>query len=108
MYRATTPKITLEVENDVTLTEADDVYVTISDRDFNTLLEKHSTDVNVESDKVVSVILTQAESLSLPAGTAFVQINYIYTEDGELRRGATDRAEISIFKNNKEDVVTIE
>ena len=105
MYRATTPKLTLEIEDDVDLTQATDVYVTLCDSRFTTLLEKHSTDVVVESKNVVSVTLTQAESLALPLGTAYVQVNWLYMEGSALRRGATDRGEVTVYRNNKEVVI---
>ena len=105
MYRATTPKLTLEVEDDIDFTTATDIYITITDKDYATLLEKHGNDVTVESKKRISTVLSQSESLGLPAGTSFVQVNYLYDVDGDTRRGATDRAEVHVYKNNKEVVI---
>ncbi len=105
MYTATTPKTILEIEDDIDLNDCTHIYVTINDKKDVTLLEKSDTDLTIESERVLSFFLTQAESLSLPVGTALIQVNYLWDDDGTLRRGATDKAEISIFKNNKNEVV---
>ena len=106
MYRATTPKITMEIEDGIDLNDATHIYVTICDRKNVTLLEKSDSDVTIESADRISILLTQAEALALPVGTATIQVNYTYTVNGSMRRAATDKAEISIFKNNKEVVIS--
>ncbi len=105
MYRATTPKTVLEIEDDIDLNDCTHIYVTINDKKDVTLLEKSDTDLTIESERVLSFYLTQAESLSLPIGTALIQVNYTWDDDGVIRRGATDKAEVEIKKNNKEVVI---
>ena len=102
MYTATTPKLRFEIEDEIDLTEAFRVFLTINDEDDNTHLEK---DVEVDSPTTASVVLSQEETLALPLGTLYAQLNYLYLVDSEVRRGATDTAEIYVKQNNKNEVV---
>lgn len=102
MYTATTPKLTFEVEDNCDLTQADRVWVTINNKKDEILLEK---DLTVEDADTASVVLTQTETLALPVGTHLAQINFLYTVDSETRRGAFDKVEIHVYRNNKNEVV---
>ena len=106
MFRATTPKITMEIDGGIDLNDATHIYVTICDSKNTTLLEKSDSDVTIESEDRISIVLTQAEALALPVGTANIQVNYMYEYDNDTRRAATERAEISIYRNNKEVVIS--
>lgn len=102
MYTATTPKLAFEIEDEIDLTEVVRIFVTINDEDDTTYLEK---DLVVESPTNAYVILSQEETLALPLGTLYAQLNYLYEVDGDLRRGATENAEIYVKRNNKNEVV---
>ena len=96
----------MEIDGGIDLNDATHIYVTICNGNNETLLEKSDSDVTVESADKISIVLTQAEALSLPVGTATIQFNYTYTVDEDMRRAATEKAEISIYRNNKEVVIS--
>lgn len=102
MYTATTPKLTFEIEDGVDLMNASRIIMSLNDKNGQTLLEK---DLTAESETVASVVLSQEETLALPIGTVTAQLNYLYEVDNELRRGATDKSELSVERNNKNEVV---
>lgn len=102
MYTATTPKLTFEIEGKIDLTEASRVFLNINDKDDITLLEK---DVEVTAPTMASVFLSQEETLALPIGTLYAQLNFLYGEGGTIRRGATEIEEIYVKRNNKHEVV---
>ena len=96
----------MEIDEGVDLTTATHIYVTLTYGNNKTLLEKGDSDVTVESANRISIELTQAESLALPVGTAYVQVNYTYTVSGATKRATTDKAEISVYRNSKEVVIS--
>lgn len=92
MHRGTTPTLILTVDGEVDLTEAKNLYVTISQ--YGNELTRSSSDGCLEIDSgSVSVYLTQKETLSFSAGWAKVQIRGIY-EDGTAF--ATDIASVQV------------
>jgi len=102
MIRATTPTIIARIKN-VDLTQANSVYVTI--RQYGETLTLTGEDLDVtyteesgQGKTEISFMLTQNESLGFHEGKAEIQVNWLYYDDGELRRGATKFAYFTIDK----------
>lgn len=108
MVRGSTPTITLTVGDEtLDLGTADNVYVTFTDNPgfgAKTVVTKTGSEISV-SGNVVDVWLTEEESLSLANGSAAVQVNWIYYEDGNARRGATLAKNITIFPQLLEEEI---
>ena len=77
MYKGTTPTYIFRTEADIDLTRANNVYVTFSDRGKNMLFTKTGQDLIIQ-EKAVGVYLTQEETLSLPYGRVYAQLNWTY------------------------------
>lgn len=93
MIVATTPILTLTLPNTIDLTTATEIYVTLS-QGKNELTK---TDVTLQSANVITVLLSQEETLMFnPNGFANVQVNWI-TNTG--RRIATKIKSIRINPN---------
>lgn len=108
MVRGSTPTITLTVADDtLDLGSADNVYVTFKDNSNfgeKTVVTKTGEDIRV-SGNVIDVWLTEDESLSLHNGSCAVQVNWIYYEDGDARRGATIAKNIIISQQLLEEEI---
>lgn len=89
MVRGTTPTYIFKLPKDIDLGLAETVYVTFSNKQYQTLLTKRDDDLDI-SENLVSVFLTQEETLSIPKGEAYVQINWIYN-DGQTRKRACSK-----------------
>ena len=99
MVRATTPTFTLTVgTNQLDLTQADAVYVTITQ--VNTTITKTGEDLEIDGN-VISCWLEEPDSIKLINGTAQVQVNWVYTDSvtGDIKRAASDIAVIGISDN---------
>ena len=97
MIPYTTPTLTITIQANVDLTEADEVFVTITQG--GKTVTKTGEDVAVsESGTAVSCWLTQNESMTFKPGTAEAQVNWIYTdvETQTTRRAATDPVSVAI------------
>lgn len=101
MIRATTPTFTLTIPSysSVDLTEAANVYFTISQSKAAAITKE----VTPTDAKTVEVSLTQAEALSLKEGSADIQLNWTYA-DGS--RAATLVRQITIKKQLLLEVVS--
>ena len=98
MIRATTPtfKFTIKSET-LDLNQADSIYVTFAQGSRK--ITKDGDDVKLEGERVVSVWLTQEESLALSEGPLECQINWIYHDAyGNYRRAATIIKQICVTK----------
>lgn len=102
MFTVTTPTLTFEVEDKIDFYGMTRVFLTLNDPNDITVLEK---DMTVDDKRIAHVVLSQEETLSLPLGVVTAQINYLYEVGDELRRGATDKVELTVEKNNKNEVV---
>ena len=99
--RGTTPTLQLVFPEDsgVDLTEASHVYVTF--RNSGHKLTKSDSDLVIES-RVVSVYLSQAETLSMVGSDTKVQINWTFA-DGS--RDASEVVHIEITENLLNEVL---
>lgn len=94
VYQGTTPTFELKIVDDnVDLTQADNVYVTIRTANGS---NTYTGDELVVQAKEVDVFLTQEQTLALPVGLAEIQINWTY-DNG--KRACTDKVRIAIDEN---------
>ena len=101
MYKGITPTITLTLPEQVDLSTAQNVYVTLlSGNEKNT---KTGTDLVIDVNEI-EMTLTQEETLAFAPGAVYIQVNWTYTEGGQVKRAASDVASI-IFKTNLENEV---
>lgn len=93
MIRGTTPTVTLRIPSR-DLRECD-IVVTI--RNINRTIHKKNEDMEIEYDDgtILSILMTQEETLAFAEGQAFVQVNWLYPSG---TREATNIAEIYIGK----------
>lgn len=96
MYRGTTPTFTLTLPETVDLSLAANVYVTFSSKK-RTLFEKTGNDLEIDTN-VVSVFLTQGETLSLPHRVE-IQINWTYSDGGIKKRACSTIASVTVADN---------
>lgn len=83
-----TPTITFTLPQEIDLTEAENVYLVL--KQGNLELTKSNEELTVQ-DNIVSVYLTQAETLQFEVGRVEAEIDWTYA-DGS--RGETDTAYI--------------
>ena len=98
MYKATTPTITFDFKDVIDISQASNVYVTFATKGGKPLLTKSGNELTIVDNKV-AVSLTQEETLDLPAGTIGVQINWLYSEDGQVKRACSTIDEIMVRTN---------
>ena len=109
MIRITTPKISLNIKN-VDLTAADSVYVSIKQGDIYVELTGEDLEVTSEisggvTESKICFFPTQEDTNKFSLGSARVQVNWLYTEGGNLLRGATKAISIPIDENIMNRVV---
>lgn len=102
MYKGITPTFTLTLPEDVDLSFASNVYVTLG-RKGNAILQKTGQELGIDSN-VISVFLTQAETLALPTGQVQIQVNWTYQEAGVAKRACSEIA-VTYWKGNLEPEV---
>lgn len=95
MYKGTTPTFTFTFPPDFDPTTADQVILTFSANKKDPLIEKDDSELEINSDSIY-VSLTQEETLSIPVGRLYCQINFFY-DDGS--RASTDIQIINIDHN---------
>lgn len=99
MYKGITPTFTLTLPEDIDLSFASHVYVTLG-RKGKAILQKADADLDIDTN-VVEVFLTQEETTALPVGEVQIQINWTYQEDGVAKRACSDIA-VTYWKGNLE------
>lgn len=97
MYKLTTPTLKLSLPESVDLSEAVNVYVTLSDKKNNEILTKSGADVSID-DNVISVDYSQEETKTFPDEVQ-AQVNWIYNDGGLIKRDATTIVKIRVYKN---------
>lgn len=103
MIQATTPTLTLTLPETIDLSTAKTVLVTFSQ--YNTTLTKSlGSDVWLSANNVISVYLSQEETLKfIPNKSASVQVNWITENDVRV---ATSIGTINITSNLIPEVLT--
>lgn len=99
IYTGTTPTYVLTFKG-VDFTQADEIVVTISDMNETTVLELTP---EVTDETTLSFSLTQEQTLAMPIGSCFIQVNWLY--DNRDKRGASDKGKIDFRKNLKHEVM---
>lgn len=98
--RATTPTFTLSfAEEGLDLTEANNVYVTFEQNDYN--FTKSGTDLEI-AEKQIDVYLAQEETLAFKVGVVDVQVNWTMAGG---RRACSDVQQVQITKQILRQVV---
>lgn len=100
----TTPTLTLTFsEQDLDLTQALHVYVTISSEDGTPLLTKKDSQLSVEA-KTIEVFLTQEETLAFAGLITILRANWTYTV-GNITRRACSKKKLLYWEPNEMDMV---
>lgn len=119
MYKGITPTLTLTLPEDIDLTDANHVYVTLRENDSPEILPngrllvkpnpvkytKTGEELTVDKN-VITLELTQEETLSIRPGRLDIQVNWTYLDGSNTKRVCTDIASI-IFKTNLEPGVLV-
>lgn len=94
MVRGTTPTLTLHIlDETIDLTQAENVYITIKQEKYT--LTKTTPQLELTTN-TINCYLTQEESLRFSEGTADVQVNWTYQNNGIIYRAATKIKSIQI------------
>lgn len=104
MTQGTTPTFTLTFPDEIDFTIVDDIIVTFSDAKMEVLLEKNKDEITVEPH-VLEVYLSQEETLAMPITTIYVQVNWTYRVDGEVKRACSNIVKFRMCKNLHEEVM---
>lgn len=102
MYKGITPTFTLTLPEDIDLSFASHIYVTLG-RKGKAILQKTEEDLDIDAN-IVSVFLSQEETLALPEGEVQIQVNWTYIEAGATKRACSEIAK-TWWKHNLEDEV---
>ena len=93
MVRATTPTFELTIPDSVDLTTAERIVFSLAQDSLQ--IDKEGEDIVIDGN-VVSVYLTQEETLNLSVGTAQIQLNWSYPTG---KRMCSEIVRISITDN---------
>lgn len=102
MYKGTTPIIKLTFNEDVDFSDAESVVVTFATDYYKSIIEKTSDEIDIARN-VISVQLTQKETLSIRSEKLLIQVNALYS-DGT--RVASDIKSINWSQNLKGEIMT--
>lgn len=88
MYKATTPTAVFTFPESIDMTQASAVYVTFADMRSQTILTKETEELTI-SEHEVRAELTQEETLQFQTKQFQVQINWLYEENGKIKRACS-------------------
>lgn len=101
--KGTTPTCKFKIKN-ADLSTAQEIVVSFADTYFKPLFKKYIEDVTVTDNNIVSVWLSQEETLSLP--TRFmVQVDWTYQYGNKTNRGQTHKYTINTERGLHEKVI---
>ena len=102
MYKGTTPTFIFELDTPIDLTDMSEVWITIRDGAG----VKHNWDITRatldDTEKTVSLTLTQAETLEMAPGIGAVQIRFLTTSGHAL---TTQKTQINISTTLKGGII---
>lgn len=101
MHKGITPTITLTLPEDIDLSQARNVYVTISTKNGKNKITLTGDALTIDAN-VITTTLRQEDTLKL--SQAYIQVNWTYLEGGMTKRASSDIVSI-YFKDNLEAVV---
>lgn len=100
--RGTTPTYTLILnQEDLDLSNATDVFVTFSNKDYRKIIEKEKNDLTIDGNEI-EVYLSQEETLKFPLDHVLVQVNWTINNT----RCASVVGVIPVHRNLKEEAIT--
>lgn len=99
MTQATTPTFVLTLPGSVDLSFAENVYFTL--RQNSVSITKNTSDLEINHN-VVSVFLSQIDTVKLTSGTAQIQLNWTYPDKS---RACSNIASVNINENLLKEVV---
>ncbi len=104
IIRGTTPTITINIINDIDLTQATALWVYIYQQD-KVKINKELSDVTIDAEnRKILVTLSQADTLALAASSAIFQFRLLMSDGTAL---AIERIKISIEEIYKGGEITI-
>ena len=105
MKKGLTPTITMTFPAEIDFDGMDHVVFTMTQGN-KTIIEKADSQLTI-NDNVVSVWLSQSDTLSLSVGEAKYQLDWTYPEDANhhVNRGGSDIHTIYITENLKNGVI---
>ena len=101
MYKGTTPIFVFTFEPEFDPSTAQSVILTFSSNKINAILEKNKSQLTIDSTSI-AVRLTQEETLKLPAGRIYCQINFTFSDGSRV---STDITAIEINSNLHNKVI---
>lgn len=104
LYRGTTPTYTITFPNDVDMTLASDVTVSLGNSSKNTLIEKKGSELVIDQH-TVSFDLSQEESLIFRQNFFLGQVNWLYYDGPKVRRACSNVFTIPVEDNMKDEVM---
>ena len=104
MTQGTTPTFTLTFPDEIDFSIVDDIIVTFADAKMDVLMEKGKNDITIDRN-VLEIYLTQEETLAFPIATLYVQVNWTYNVDGEIKRACSNIARFKTCKNLHDEVM---
>lgn len=102
MYKGTTPTFTFTF-SDFDPTSAVAIIVTLSADRKTPIIEKDESELTIDSTSV-SLALTQEETLAMPSGNVYAQLNFLMN-DGS--RCATNIMSVDFSRNLHSEVMTV-
>ena len=83
MYKGTTPIIKLTFNEDVDFSDAESVVVTFATDYHKTITEKTDDELDI-IDNMISIHLTQKETLAIRGQKILVQVNVLYSDGNRV------------------------
>lgn len=104
LFTGTTPTYVLTFGDDVDLTQADAIAVTITDFQRKPLVEL-TTDDLIITETTIQFTLSQEQTLALPNGNCLLQVNAIYDDGTSVARACSEIGVLEFKKNLKNEVM---
>ena len=104
LYRGTTPTYTITFPEDIDMTLASNVVVSLGNSSKNVLIEKTGIDLTI-TEHTISFDLSQEESLSFRQNFFLGQVNWLYHDSSRDRRACSNIFKVPIEDNMKDEVM---
>lgn len=105
VYTATTPTITIMFPENIDLTSGYDHVVTFSRPISEAKIMDISGEALVVTAHQIDVTLTQEQTILLPEPKIIGQVNWLINSGGQVKRPCSEKFEILIDKNLKNEVM---
>ena len=104
MYRFTTPTVTWRFSDTIDMTQAIKMVATIKSLKSGYKLNIFQDDLEISAHEV-AVFLTQEDTAKLPTGDAVVMLNWLYNDNGVIKRACAKEKEITVYNNLYDEVL---